>query len=419
MAYPASAAARGVAARSGGFSRTILASCALAALVAGAGYAVVARLEPRETAARAPRAAPLASGLLDPRPAAGAPGLGPFDGVAPSGRFVAAAPAAVAAPPIETPPNPQSAPAPRDEVAIAPVPAAPVAEAAPAFVAPEPPRRPAEFAALAPTRPGREAPGFAARPQPPARIEAVAPRIDRYDRLDRLLPAEAAPVAAPAAPATRQASRRARSVAVRTTAPEQGFFQKLFGGAPQTTGSLAYAPEGRLADDAMRPAATAASRMRLAALAPEPAPSRPAPDAVTPRPRGGRAIYDIAGQVVILPDGTRLEAHSGLGPHRDDIRYKHLRMRGVTPPHVYNLTEREALFHGVRAIRLNPVGGAGAIFGRAGLLAHTYMLGPGGDSNGCVSIRNYQAFLDAFLAGKITQLEVVASLNGSSMLAQR
>ena len=51
-------------------------------------------------------------------------------------------------------------------------------------------------------------------------------------------------------------------------------------------------------------------------------------------------------------------------------------MQGVTPPHIYELTPREALFHGVPALRLNPIGGEGKIFGRVGLLAHTYMLGP-------------------------------------------
>ena len=48
-------------------------------------------------------------------------------------------------------------------------------------------------------------------------------------------------------------------------------------------------------------------------------------------------------------------------------------------PHLYELTPREKPFHGVQALRLNPVGGADEIFGRVGLLAHTYMLGPNGD----------------------------------------
>ena len=63
-------------------------------------------------------------------------------------------------------------------------------------------------------------------------------------------------------------------------------------------------------------------------------------------------------------------------------------MRGVTPPHIYDLAPREALFHGVPALRLKPVGGEEAIYGRSGLLAHTYMLGPNGDSNGCVSFKD-------------------------------
>lgn len=124
----------------------------------------------------------------------------------------------------------------------------------------------------------------------------------------------------------------------------------------------------------------------------------------------GMAIYDISARRLYLPNGEKLEAHSGLGEMMDDIRFPHVRMRGVTPPHVYNLTERERPFHGVRAIRLTPVGGTGAIFGRNGLLAHSFMLGGRGDSNGCVSIREYDRFLGAFLRGEIKQLKVVANL---------
>ena len=65
----------------------------------------------------------------------------------------------------------------------------------------------------------------------------------------------------------------------------------------------------------------------------------------------------------------------------------------------------------MRAIRLNPVGGSASVFGRTGLLAHTYMLGPNGDSNGCVSFRNYDAFLRAFESGQIKRLAVVAKLS--------
>jgi hypothetical protein len=122
------------------------------------------------------------------------------------------------------------------------------------------------------------------------------------------------------------------------------------------------------------------------------------------------AVYDISAHTVYLPDGTKLEAHSGLGSMLDDPRYADRRMRGVTPPHTYDLSLRESLFHGVEAIRLKPVGGEDQIYGRSGLLAHTYMLGPNGDSNGCVSFRNYTAFLHAYKSGEIKRLVAVAKL---------
>jgi hypothetical protein len=127
----------------------------------------------------------------------------------------------------------------------------------------------------------------------------------------------------------------------------------------------------------------------------------------TPRYDQSTAVYDITAHMVYLPDGTRLEAHSGLGSKLDDPRYAHVRMQGVTPPHLYDLKPREALFHGVPALRLTPVGGDEAIYGRSGLLAHTYMLGPNGDSNGCVSFRDYNAFLQAYREKGIRRLAVV------------
>jgi len=122
------------------------------------------------------------------------------------------------------------------------------------------------------------------------------------------------------------------------------------------------------------------------------------------------AVYDISARTVYLPNGTKLEAHSGLGGRMDDPRFVHERMRGATPPHIYDLSMRESLFHGVEAIRLTPIGGEGKIFGRTGLLAHTYMLGPRGDSNGCVSFKDYQAFLRAYKNNEIKRLVVVARL---------
>jgi hypothetical protein len=122
------------------------------------------------------------------------------------------------------------------------------------------------------------------------------------------------------------------------------------------------------------------------------------------------AVYDVAAHTVYLPTGARLEAHSGLGGMKDDPRSVRAVNRGATPPDLYQLAPVEQLFHGVAALRLNPVGGVDP-FGRTGLLAHTYMLGPHGDSNGCVVFKDYAAFLRAYQSGQIKRLAVVARLD--------
>jgi len=124
------------------------------------------------------------------------------------------------------------------------------------------------------------------------------------------------------------------------------------------------------------------------------------------------AVYDIEAHVVYLPNGEQLEAHSGMGALLDNARYVKEKGRGPTPPNVYHLAMRESLFHGVQAIRLNPVDG-GKMYGRAGMLAHPYMLGPDGQSNGCVSVQDYSRFLEAFLRGEIDRLIVVPKLAGT------
>jgi hypothetical protein len=121
------------------------------------------------------------------------------------------------------------------------------------------------------------------------------------------------------------------------------------------------------------------------------------------------AIYDITAHVVYLPSGERLEAHSGLGTNLDNPQSVGVKGRGSTPPNVYDLVLRKQLFHGVRAIRLVPVG-EGKMFGRDGMLAHSYMLGPNGQSNGCVSFSNYPAFLNAYMKGEVDRLVVVEHL---------
>lgn len=124
------------------------------------------------------------------------------------------------------------------------------------------------------------------------------------------------------------------------------------------------------------------------------------------------AVYDIVGQVVYMPDGTKFEAHSGYGEKFDNPRYVSVKMLGPTPPNTYRLTMREALFHGVEALRMTPVGKE-AMYGRNGILTHTYLLGARGDSNGCISFKDYDAFLAHFKKGKIDHMVVVARLPAS------
>ncbi|MGF9763264.1 tlde1 domain-containing protein [Microvirga sp. 0TCS3.31] len=182
-----------------------------------------------------------------------------------------------------------------------------------------------------------------------------------------------------------------RMPAAPTAAPadNRNFFEKLFGVRPASPpdAALSYAALDR-GTGSIAPTARFGSTPDLAS--------------------GGTAVYDIVAQTVYMPNGEKLEAHSGLGDMMDNPRHVNVRMRGSTPPGTYILTEREALFHGVRAIRLNPVGGSGAIYGRDGILAHTYLLGPRGDSNGCVSFKDYDKFLQAYLRGEVRRLIVTA-----------
>ncbi len=131
----------------------------------------------------------------------------------------------------------------------------------------------------------------------------------------------------------------------------------------------------------------------------------------TPKAGNKVAIYDISAAVVHMPDGTKLEAHSGIGKMADNPRYVHVKMNGPTPPNTYKLTMREKRFHGVEAVRMTPVGEQ-TMHGRDGILAHSYLLRGGrAESHGCVAFANYPKFLKAFKQGKITHMIVVPSIS--------
>jgi hypothetical protein len=133
---------------------------------------------------------------------------------------------------------------------------------------------------------------------------------------------------------------------------------------------------------------------------------------------GQTAVYDISAQAVYLPNGTKLEAHSGLGGLMDNPAHVDQRMVGATPPNIYDLKPREKLFHGVAALRMTPVG-ENEMHGRTGLLVHSYMLGPNGDSNGCVSIKDYERFLAAYRNGDVKRLIVVPNLREGLTASRR
>ena len=169
------------------------------------------------------------------------------------------------------------------------------------------------------------------------------------------------------------------------------------------------------------------SEPRLASLPPRPKsegifeklfgdPDRAAKAVLAANPK--TVLYDIVKRVAYMPDGEKLEAHSGFGQFMDDPDSIHRKDVGVTPPNVYTVRFREKLFHGVRALRMTPVGGA-EMHGRDGILAHSYLLGEAGASNGCISLRDYDKFLQAFEAGKFDRIIVLRNVDepGPALLA--
>lgn len=194
-------------------------------------------------------------------------------------------------------------------------------------------------------------------------------------------------------PTAARARRDAQQPVAAAPAPDnRGLFERIFNiGPKEQETALAYAtPQDGAVGSALRGAVQSPSVGSMPMSYAD----------------GRTAVYDISAKTVFMPNGEKLEAHSGLGDLLDDPNRVHVKNRGATPPNVYDLSLREQLFHGVRALRLNPVDGS-QMYGRDGMLAHTYMLGPKGDSNGCVSFKDYERFLNAYLNGEVKRLVVV------------
>lgn len=127
-------------------------------------------------------------------------------------------------------------------------------------------------------------------------------------------------------------------------------------------------------------------------------------------PGRGIAVYDISAATVHMPDGSKLEAHSGIGQRMDNPKHAYVKNYGPTPPNVYKLRMRERLFHGVEAIRMLPYDRE-AMKGRDGMLTHTRLLRRSIGSHGCVAFKDYNKFLTAFKQGRVKTLIVVPSMD--------
>ncbi|MGZ3361053.1 MAG: hypothetical protein ACXU84_17130, partial [Xanthobacteraceae bacterium] len=125
------------------------------------------------------------------------------------------------------------------------------------------------------------------------------------------------PEAKSPASAVRDMAERAKAAVMSLASNERhSITEKLWGKEPSRGSLLAYAS----AD-----ASVTGSLGQELGRSPNPALGGSAPyDRST-------AVYDISAHVVYLPDGSKLEAHSGLGSELDDPRSARIRMRGVTP----------------------------------------------------------------------------------------
>ena len=82
------------------------------------------------------------------------------------------------------------------------------------------------------------------------------------------------------------------------------------------------------------------ARITLASLAPDGGLFRSRPDLASLGYDNLTAVYDISARAVYMPDGSILEAHSGLGGLMDDPGHVDQRNAGATPPNVYELKLR-------------------------------------------------------------------------------
>src|SRR5208282_4855588 len=169
-----------------------------------------------------------------------------------------------------------------------------------------------------PPEPSAGAPQPETVPLPPMRN---VPEIGESAPFPPPRPPEFAMPGTPAAPERHLAQPNGATVRPAGPADNRNFLQRLFGLGlpPAPVSASAPAVASRLAST---------SGVAVASAAPE---SRGAGRALLSAQFGASApgsgydrytaVYDISARTVYLPDGTRLEAHSGLGDRLDNPRY--------------------------------------------------------------------------------------------------
>src|SRR3954468_9534268 len=141
-------------------------------------------------------------------------------------------------------------------------------------------------------------------PQNAAPLSAPAARLVQTAMLPKPRPPELGTAHTPSLALQAMAQR---DKALASAATDTSIFQRFFGKRPDAAPALAYAAtDGGVFNDGQ----SITSGRSLVS-------------------DGQTAIYDISARTVYMPDGTKLEAHSGLGDLLDDPRHVQVKKRGA------------------------------------------------------------------------------------------
>ena len=186
------------------------------------------------------------------------------------------------------------------------------------------------------------------RGSPPHRRRPMRPSLPRHrSRLTRRSSRSAEAIVAPKLPeapkteqasafATSRAQPRAAASPPRQSPPQRSPATSVRDMAQRAKAAVMSIASGEKQNDGRKALGQAGAGDGRCCRSPPPTPASPAafPRRSAQNPMLGgsppydrqTAVYDISAHTVYLPDGTRLEAHSGLGSKIDDPRFSHMRM---------------------------------------------------------------------------------------------